>query len=176
MSERVNTNAKGEVPSLSSILKGADGTYEQGKTLPGMDYPGNLLCLLLSGTGLNKWNIVATYPTRQCGACLQFRGVQHFVRSATPYGRLETNRAGCNTCKYKGLDNGLTLEDFARMYLGFEGVWDAEKGDEFFAALCPKLWVPKKEKKFYAGTSTQLWSPHTDEKVQAKLADVLNQS
>lgn len=93
------------------------------------------------------------------------RNVQDFVRSALPYGYIETNRAGCNTCKYKCLANGLSREDFSRMYLGFERVWDVKVDDKSDTGLCAKLWVPKREKKFYAATTAKLWSGHTDERV-----------
>lgn len=169
MSDQVGKTAQVEVPSLEATLKANADVYGQGKTLPALTSPNNLLSLLTSGTGLDEWNVTPTYPTRQCTTCHEIRGVQHFVRSALPHGRLETNRAGCNTCKFKGLNNGLTREEFSRMYLGFEGVWDVGVDEEFYAGLCPGFWVPKKEKKFYAGTSAKLWSGHTDELVQAKL-------
>ncbi|KAL2113424.1 hypothetical protein VUR80DRAFT_4040 [Thermomyces stellatus] len=171
MSDRVDNTSRGEVPPPTSVLKGHTGIQDHGNyALPGMNAPGDLLSFLVSGTGLNKWNVTTTYPTRQCDFCLEHCSVQDFVRSPLPYGPLATNHAGCNTCKFKSLHSDLTREDFARMYLGFEGVWDIKHDEQFYAGLCAKLWVPNKEKKFYAGSYAKLWSAHKDEKVYANLS------
>lgn len=113
----------------------------------------NLKALLCAGEGLyNKWHVVdrfetdpspfkpypdetypnKTCPTRICASCGEKRVLQQYTRLQEPYGRIETNHAVCNYCKWQNQGIRLTREHFHRKYLGFEGVWLYSEG----------LWVP----------------------------------
>lgn len=115
-------------------------------------YP-DLDTLLCIGEGLyNKWHAVDRFetkeqrykqfpedtypnnscPTRICSSCGKTCVLQQYTRSHEPYGRIETNHAFCNSCKFQKQGIRLTREDFHRKYLGFEGAWPYSEG----------LWAP----------------------------------
>ena len=146
MNDKAKKNMQSE---WHKTIERADATPKvlgEAPSAPNPNARDDLLPLLQLAEGINdKWHIVDVYPTTLCEYCGEHRYTQYFVRSAEPYGRIETQHAGCNVCKFTSLNNGLTQEDFARMYCGFKGVWHAMNEEEFKTECSAKLWQPRKD-------------------------------